>query len=163
RCGAVVILAEHSLSRAGARGDGRVEPMGLACVADREGDRAVRGIGRDLHAVLCGDRDKPVAVYRAVPFHAVGNSVDAEYPGIPAGRHDVPAADHPDQHGLVLLGLPRQGPGGYRVSLEARRTTKITKEGTKITKSSCSSWALCVLCVSCFFERLAVRDFLPRF
>ena len=41
-------------------------------------------------------------------------------PGISAGGHAVPAAGHPHVHGLVLLGVSRQGPRRPRLSLKRR-------------------------------------------
>ena len=59
-----------------------------------------------------------LAEHRAAHDHAVGRGGLAAVPGVPAGRHAVPAADHPHVHRLVLLGVPRQGKGGNRLSLK---------------------------------------------
>ena len=48
--------------------------------------------------------------------HAVGGRLVAKHAGLPAGRHAVPAAGHPDLHRLVLLGVPRQGARRHRLS-----------------------------------------------
>ena len=44
-----------------------------------------------------------------------------EHPGLPAGRHAVPVADHPSLYGLVLLGVPRKGARRRGLSLKCRR------------------------------------------
>ena len=48
-----------------------------------------------------------------------GRRPRSEHAGLPAGRHAVPAAGHPDVHRLVLLGVPRQGAGGHRLPLSS--------------------------------------------
>ena len=70
-----------------------------------------------VRAVLSRHRHQPVAVHRAAHVHAVGGGLLAQHPGLPAGRHAVPAAGDPGLHRLVLLGVPRQGARRHRLSL----------------------------------------------
>ena len=56
-------------------------------------------------------------LHRAAPLHAVGRRLRAQHAGFPAGRHAVPAAGDHHVHGVVVLGVPRQGARRYRLSL----------------------------------------------
>ena len=79
----------------------------------------VPGRDRPVPHVLRRHRHQPVADDRAVPLHALAGRVLREHAGVPPDRHAVPAADHPDVHGVVLLGVPRQGARRRGVSLSA--------------------------------------------
>src|SRR3546814_11362347 len=48
----------------------------------------------------------------------LGRRLAAVVAGVPAGRHRGPAAGDPGLHVLVVLGVPRQGGGGFGVSLD---------------------------------------------
>jgi hypothetical protein len=52
-----------------------------------------------------------------VPLHALAGGFIWKHTGLSLDRHAVPATDHSDVHGLVLLGIPRQGRRYYWVSL----------------------------------------------
>jgi len=87
-----------------------------ALASDRDtvpflGARAVRD-------VLRGARDQPLSLRRAVLGHAARRRGVTELAGLPAGRHDVPAAVRVHLHVLVVLRVPRQGARGHRVSLK---------------------------------------------
>ena len=72
-------------------------------------------------AVLSRPRDQPVPDDRAVQVHDLAGRLVGEDAGLSARRRARPAAGHPDLLRLVLLGVPRQGAGGHRLSLKDRR------------------------------------------
>ena len=53
----------------------------------------------------------------AAPADAVAGGLGSFHTGISADRHAVPAAGDLDVYGMVVLGVPRQGAGGHRLSL----------------------------------------------
>src|ERR1043166_1495536 len=99
------------------------------------GDPAVRNVlSRHCHQPLADDR--------AAPLHAVAGRLLARHPGLHAGGHGVPAAGDPDVHGVVLLGVPRQGEGRYRLSLIfALYSCAWRKRGTSSSPVRRSGWA----------------------
>ena len=70
---------------------------------------AVPRSGRTVPDVVHRHRHQPLADDRALSLHALAGGLVREHASVFADRHAVPAADHPDVHGLVLLGVPRQG------------------------------------------------------
>ena len=73
-----------------------------------------------VRAVLYRHRNQPVAVHRAAYVHPLAGGFIELHPGLPSGRHAVPAAGDPGLHGLVLLGVPRKSARRHRVSLMMR-------------------------------------------
>src|SRR3546814_8858990 len=59
-----------------------------------------------------------LAQHRAAVAVDLGRRLAAVVAGVPAGRHRGPAAGDPGLHVLVVLGVPRQGGGGFGVSLD---------------------------------------------
>src|SRR5262245_1551270 len=72
---------------------------------------------RAVPDVVYRHRDQLVADDRAVSLHAVAGGLVGEHAGFSSDRHALPAADHPDVHRLVVLGIPRQSPRHCRLSL----------------------------------------------
>src|SRR5207302_1679733 len=58
-----------------------------------------------------------VADDRALQVHVVGGCLLGRDAGLSRGRDAVPAAGHPRLHGVVLLGIPRQGARRHRLPL----------------------------------------------
>ena len=65
--------------------------------------------------VLRRHRHQPVADDRAGAFHALSGRGIAEHPGVSADRHAVSVAGDSGLHGVVVLGIPRQGARRYRL------------------------------------------------
>src|ERR1700730_10109430 len=120
-------------------GDGSVGPISLAGAHHHSADRGrrmvcvevasagINGIsGRDrtFSDVLYRHRDQSSADDRAVPLYAMAGSLIPEHASLPADRHAVIAAHHPDVHGLVVLGIPRQGAQGRGISLVVTARSK---------------------------------------
>ena len=117
---ALVLLAEHRASVAGSR---RQRAGSLRHLARALGHIAIRRLHRRDRAVcplLRRHRDQPVAHDRSASLHALAGRIVAQHPGLPPGRHALPAAGHPFLHGLVLLGLPREGARRRGLSFDSR-------------------------------------------
>ena len=84
-------------------------PVGLAL--DRSPCRipAVHRHHRAVHHGLCGARHQPVAEHRSAFGEPVGCGRRTALAGFPAGGHALPPAGDRRIHGVVLLGLSRQG------------------------------------------------------
>ncbi len=82
--------------------------------------RAVLRCDGALRDVLPRARNQPVSLRRSAHADVVGHAERAAVAGVSAPRNAVPAADHPLLHGLVLLGVPRQGAGRLPTSLTGR-------------------------------------------
>ena len=78
---------------------------------------------RALRDVLSGPRDKHRPDDRSLHDHAVGGGVRREVARLHDPRHLVPAAAHRDVHRVVVLGLPGEGEGGRRLSLNLKLVT----------------------------------------
>src|SRR5262249_10866605 len=81
-------------------------------------------------AILHGHRDQPLAVDRSTSLHARSGGLLTEHAGLPAGRHAVPAADHPCLFKLVVLGVPRKGARRRGLSLKSARCPLVRAERT---------------------------------
>jgi len=117
--GTLVLLAEPGLARARADRGAGIGLRRLAQLRARPGSAALRLFDRPVPDGLSGHRDQPVAEHRAASLFAVGGGIFGKHPGVPAGRHAVPAAGHSALYRLVLLGVPGQGEGRRRLSLRA--------------------------------------------
>jgi cytochrome bd-type quinol oxidase subunit 2 len=81
----------------------------LARAGPRPGHMAVLRRDGPLPSVLSRSCDQPVSIHRAACADAVGCRSAAEHSGVPADRDAVPDPDHLHLHGMVVLGVPRQG------------------------------------------------------
>ena len=79
------------------------------------GARALPPHPPPLPPLLRRPRHQPLPLHHPTRHHDLGRRRPAFLPGLHAGRHRDPAADHPRLHGLQLLGVPREGDGGQRV------------------------------------------------
>ena len=116
---ALVQLAEHPDPGAGAGRNGGRRMDDMAGAGQPGRSAAVRRRDLAVCPVLYRHRHQPVPDDRALPFHALGGRLLRPDPGVPAGRHIGAAAGDPDVQRMVLLGIPRQGAVGYRLSLIA--------------------------------------------
>ena len=117
----LVLLAQHRLPVAGAGRSPRWSPRanGARSRAETEAWPFAGAVG--LFALsYVGIAISLWPMIAPPQHHLVAGRVVAEHPGVPAGRHAVPAADHPHVHRLVVLGVPRQGARRHRLSLSGR-------------------------------------------
>ena len=79
--------------------------------------RTIHRWPRAICVVISRPRHQPVPVCGTAPADAVAGGIGPFRTGISADRHAVSAAGDLDVHGMVILGVPRQGAGGHRLSL----------------------------------------------
>src|SRR5262249_14082358 len=124
----LVLLAEHSLLVANTHPDLARCDLGMAVLEQPLRGRPVRGGDRAGSALLHPPHDQPVADDRALQIHVVGSRGVTKHASLPADRRAVPVAHYLDVHGLVVLGVPRQGARRYRLSLKrAAQASRATR------------------------------------
>ena len=131
---ALVLLAAHRLSLAGADRDRARRLLGMALAQRQLRGRALHLRGGSVRDVLCRTGDQPVSDDRALQIHDLGGGLVGSDAGLHGGRHAVPAARHPHVHGLVLLGVPRQGARRHRLSLKRIPSPRVGRRKTPVSR-----------------------------
>ncbi len=118
---ALVLLAELPVPGACADPDGADRPGRMA--GPRRPGRRRRPLPRrhgPFPPLLSRHRDQPLADDRAPALHPLAGGLVAQHPGLSPDRHPFPRSRDPHVHGLVVLGLPGQDAGRYRLPLRPR-------------------------------------------
>ena len=87
---------------------------------------AVPWCHRAILDVVYRHRDQLVADDRAIPLYAMAGGFVRQHAGLSPNWYALPATNHSDVHGLVLLGVPRQGPRRPRVSLRPQGGCRVS-------------------------------------